>query len=1418
MSDEQKNEKNKKRREARLRNKELNKKRPEARQLNNCQNMMPNAPRGGDEKVNVDQNDDSDCLHINYTLQSNDIDATTEVLTPGSVHETVGHTPKHTTQRTAYFSERYKNLTPVEKEFRRERLRLYNRTPRRKKAKVDHNRRCRVMQADTLNPTSIAMEDPTYTPEFVHPTADAKGSDGSILSVCDWVIPEFVNAPFLPSPTQTEDVASPDMSTNTLKHKHHVPRGERQAILARRNQLFESAISRKVGTSIEDTSGDVVEGDDWTQRHTPMKITNNGDDDEGVIFEDDDDENEGYLFAAQYEDTDEDIEIDGTQDESTATYVSDLYDKVYSNIPEETHMLKLVPNCSYCTTKKFEYEPPGFCCRGGKVELALVETPPQLKRLWDSADSDARHFRDNIRFFNGHFSFTSLYCCLDSMTTNVRDSGIYTFRAQGMMYHNIKSFGREDGAEHKHLELYFYDDDPSLKHRYRKCREEHQQKDKEVIKQIVDILRGNPYSEHLRTMGHVDNLDDYRIALNLDQTLNQKTYNAPLTSEVAAVWIEGSEGQGQFNKSVMLHGKDSSRHCIRSYHGCYDALSYPLFFPRGELGWHANIPKVGVSMDEVDAYRATHRASNANDEDAESPSHLCVSVRDYYCYKFHIRPGVFNPILHGKRLFQQFAVDTYIKIESSHLDFIRKNQDRLRADLYQGLVDSMLDGDIRAEKIGKRTVLSTSFIGGPRDMRRRYMDAMALVRKFAEIPSNKYPELRKMVIKHMMHGPCGSLNPNCPCTKGRKSCKNHYPRAFSDTTLQGKDSYPVYRRRDDGRTEKACGSIKAVKYLFKYIYKGHDRASVVMRDASKADDDVDEIKQYRDARWVTPLEALWRIYGFELSQISPPVMQLQLHLPNMHMVAFHERQMVERVVNRPGVDRSMLTAYFEANSLHKEARGILYHDFPEWYTWKSGKGKIWQKRKRDMGGQVGRIVSAHPAEGERYYLRVLLNHVTGATSYVDLRTKHLDSMSEDYQHRNPCKTHVEQMVLIDIRNMLQSMGKDIKTFPLPPIMDTYDDAIGTAREVYEEEIIEPVVEDVALKDCLNKEQRATYDKILSAVDTDQGGLFFVDGPGGTGKTYLYRVLLATLRSQGKIAVATATSGVAASIMPGGRTAHSRFKIPLTIDDGAVCSFTKQSGTAELLRKASLIIWDEASMTKRQAVEALDNSMRDIMGRPGLPFGGKTIVFGGDFRQVLRVVRKGTRAQVVASSLRMSYLWESMSHLKLVTNMRAKNDPWFAEYLMRVGGGTEDTNSDGDILLPDEGLRSGMLTSLRQFESKPRGMGVHQLLLRALPELVIDKETGKPKCYGFCEYKDKETGLSAWRNLQGYEINGRQLRVDFAENGRNTYRNREKVLRSCIVSRSVNDNSYDPQIFTVEEPFLPPLEFSVNLRSCIVFVL
>jgi len=134
---------------------------------------------------------------------------------------------------------------------------------------------------------------------------------------------------------------------------------------------------------------------------------------------------------------------------------------------------------------------------------------------------------------------------------------------------------------------------------------------------------------------------------------------------------------------------------------------------------------------------------------------------------------------------------------------------------------------------------------------------------------------------------------------------------------------------------EACSSIKSVKYLFKYVYKGHDRASIVARESIQADkeESIDEIKAYRDARWVTPPEALWRIYGFDISKNYPPVQQLQLHLPDMHMVSFHNRQKIEHIVNKPGADESKLTAYFKANGVHEFARNILYRDFPEFFTW-----------------------------------------------------------------------------------------------------------------------------------------------------------------------------------------------------------------------------------------------------------------------------------------------------------------------------------------------------------------------------------------------------------------------------------------------------------------------------------------------------
>ncbi|XP_024186018.2 uncharacterized protein LOC112190772 [Rosa chinensis] len=1086
--------------------------------------------------------------------------------------------------------------------------------------------------------------------------------------------------------------------------------------------------------------------------------------------------------------------------------------------------LPALRTCPYCNARLFHRETFNLCCSKGNIVLPLIPSPPEMIQLFSDQTDVGRKFRQNIRAYNNVFAFTSMGVHVDE-SINLQGRGIYTFRAQGSIYHKIGGLLPSEGARPRYLQAYIYDTEHELDNRL----SESVVLDRALVEKIQQILNHyNPFVHQFRSLGQRQDLPNCRLIIR-EQPSNQRQYCLPSTSQVAAIIVGGGDINPN-GRDLIVQTISGRLWNVKDSVGYYDPMQYPLLLPYGTYGWDIN----------------------SHDENGR-PMSCC----DYYAYMLQMRPGDENPLLRGGRLLQQYVVDNYVKIESQKLRWLRSNQDTIRKEFYQGLQDSFIAGENNAGNVGHRTILPSSFVGSPRDMYQRYQDAMALVQKYgrpdlfitmtcnpnweeiksellpgqtsqdrpdlevrvfrskleqlkediitkgvlgrviahafvvefqkrglphvhmlvildendklnnpedydrivrAEIPDkDEEPQLYDLVLKHMIHGPCGTLNQQSSCMKNGR-CNKSYPKSFVNFTVQGNDAYPIYRRRasrlpvplrrsrdtmvdnswvvpynpwlllryDCHINVEICGSIKSVKYLYKYDYKGPDRVAVQVQ----SDPEFDEIRQFVDARWVCAPEALWRIFKFVMNRIYPTVDRLQIHLPNMQQIRFDANETVEVILTDEHAQKSMLTEYFTMNRMDPEARRYLYREFPQYY--------------RNNYKVIGRIYSVSPSEGEKFYLRVLLNHIRGPRSFRDLLTingvlqttfkeaaekrglleddnsirqclleasairmpsalrrlfvtilvysqptgvrrlwdEFYPFMIEDYSSSSDIvDVSVRNRLLRDLNRMLEQFNKGTGEFDLPEMTSEPEDSLGIPRCIEDEISINIPQEDIDAIDHLNNDQMIAFNTIMAAVEGRESALFFIDGPGGTGKTYLYRALLAKLRRMNHIVLATASSGIAANLLSGGRTAHSRFKIPLNVDASSMCSISKQSALARLIQDSTAIIWDEAPMTHRHVFEALDRTFRDIMDVE-LPFGGKIMIFGGDFRQVLPVIPKGTKSELIQASIVKATFWAQTKILRLRQNMRSINDHQFAEFLLRVGDGSEQVIDDEMMRLPE----------------------------------------------------------------------------------------------------------------------------------------
>ncbi|KAK9733232.1 hypothetical protein RND81_04G053500 [Saponaria officinalis] len=507
-----------------------------------------------------------------------------------------------------------------------------------------------------------------------------------------------------------------------------------------------------------------------------------------------------------------------------------------------------------------------------------------------------------------------------------------------------------------------------------------------ALKDMIDA--NNPLAAIFRMVkDRIESHDAEDIKLRLISTryTDGRTYNLPTASEVAALIVGDIENTIE-KRDILIERQCGTLNRIFELHPSYLALQYPLLFPYGEDGFRTGIPHSQVSIDS---------------KTSENP-HNKLTMREWLAFRLQDRIATLESqtLLRTGKLFQQFCVDGYTMVESGQLSYIRQNQRQLRSEKYVNLTTAIETGNNDASSSGARSVYTIEF------QKRGLPHAHILLflhrdHKFpevadvdsiisAEIPSqHENPVLYDAVKEFMMHGPCGSANKNSPCMVGSK-CSKHFSKKYTLRTTVDAEGYPLYKRRDNGAfVEKngvhldngyvvpynpklllkyrahinieRCNQSRSIKYLFKYINKGFDRVTVqsMQRCSSGQNPDkIDEIQQYYDCQYISPCEAVWRIFGFEIHYRTPPVQRLNFHLPGEQSVVYNDDDQLD-------------------------ARELTYSEFPSKFVWIE-KTRRW--KPRDNGFAIGRVYHSSPGCGERYFMRMLLNIIKGPTCYEDIRT------------------------------------------------------------------------------------------------------------------------------------------------------------------------------------------------------------------------------------------------------------------------------------------------------------------------------------------------------------------------------------------------------------------------------------------------
>ncbi|KAG4909546.1 hypothetical protein JHK87_055662 [Glycine soja] len=1048
--------------------------------------------------------------------------------------------------------------------------------------------------------------------------------------------------------------------------------------------------------------------------------------------------------------------------------------------------------CRHCNAKMWYDEriskdrnttSPKFslCCGDGKVELPLLQSSPKyLERLlFDGKASDSKNYQCNIQTYNMMFAFTYAGIKLDKSINESR--GPPTIRIQGQPCHRIGSLLPMPGKQPKFSQLYIFDTF--------------------ILFFAVNMLKLlDEYNVHAKSFRMVrdrltdSQVDNVKLRLIAAREKDGRTYNLPNVSEVDAlivgdfdpdsrrdIIVETQNGELQrihelhsngYRPDILHRCTPSSRKRKRNCLTMREWFAYRLQSRSNEAQTFLHSRKlfqqfIVEAYTMVESERLSYIRNNKTKLSKGSskgkkvilPSTFVGSPRymdqlyfDGMTICSHVGfPNLFITLTCNPNWPEIRRVLAPLNLKATDRPDLISRVFRLK---YEQMLFDLTKKHLLGKVVAYMHTIEFQKRGLPHvhlllflhpDNKYPSLDDIDHIIS-VEIPSHENdPELYTLDQNHMVHGPCGILQSKSPCMKEGK-CSRFYPKMFHPQTVLDSNGYPIYHRRNDGRTISKngngviidnryivpynakllrkyqahiniewCNQNTSIKYLFKYINKGYDRVTaVVIHDANGTLENTitqnDEIKEYVDRRYISPCEATWRIFGFPIHARKPAVERLHFHLPGQHNVVYEDDDDIDDILSKPSISDSKFLAWMNSNKCFSEGRNLTYSQFVSKF--------VYNQKTRSL-------IWVPPTTGELFYLRMMLTTCKGATSFEDIRTvenvlyptyrEACFAMGFLYALFNYFLYHLlelhiddeelKNLTLLEIEKLLHANQKSLIDYPTMPYLEGANPASCLENSLilselnYNNDEARSEFENLFLS--MTDEQKQIYHKIMEAVNNNER----------TGKTYIWRTLASSLRAKNQIVIMVASSGIASLLLPGGKTAHSKFKIPVSIFKDSTCNILQGSQLAELLNQTNLIIWDEAPMAHKFCFDALDQTLRDII---------KEKKSQSNFWR--QIIPRGSRSDIINATINSSYLRPCCEVLTLSKNMHLQGNAQsiddqettkFAKWILDIGDGVIGNQNDGyatieipEYLLiieyndPIDAIVKSTFTDLYQYHSNP----------------------------------------------------------------------------------------------------------------------